>query len=215
MAKQLRTPSDYGLPEVADLCMPDWPKESVYRLVPDMAVVDAAIEEGRRTGNVRAMVTQLLEIVRPVADNRDIVELVNPLDGKSIYTTSAGLADLVSLTRRGELRCKADLARARARGNDLVQLYGGCNGGWCRGYVGIVFSVSGASSEHPPLSVLPRNGVPMHVGCLAWIEPFHPRSEPDTRLRDVLVDETALIDPRATEAVRISAATRRATRVVG
>jgi len=55
---------------------------------------------------------------------------------------------------------------------DLVQVMGPISGDVCDFYVGKVFSLSGRSSQYPPLASIPRGGPPFHPHCTHNIAPF-------------------------------------------
>jgi hypothetical protein len=55
---------------------------------------------------------------------------------------------------------------------DLVIIRGPISGDFCDFYVNKVFSVSGRSSEFPPLDAIPNAGPPFHPNCTHTISPF-------------------------------------------
>lgn len=55
---------------------------------------------------------------------------------------------------------------------DLVIISGPISGDFCDLYVGKVYSISGRSSEYPPLSSIPEGGPPFHPNCTHVVAPF-------------------------------------------
>lgn len=62
--------------------------------------------------------------------------------------------------------------RMKQNGLDLVLISSHHADDWCRFYENRVFSISGQSSEYPPLSQVPNGGCPMHPRCKHSETPF-------------------------------------------
>jgi hypothetical protein len=62
--------------------------------------------------------------------------------------------------------------RMRQNGLDLVLITSHHAEDWCRFYENRVFSISGQSSEYPPLSETPNGGCPFHPRCKHSESPF-------------------------------------------
>lgn len=62
--------------------------------------------------------------------------------------------------------------RMAQNGLDLVLISSHHADDWCRFYENRVFSISGQSSEYPPLSEVPNGGCPMHPRCRHSETPF-------------------------------------------
>ncbi len=69
--------------------------------------------------------------------------------------------------------------RLTQNGMDLVLISSHHADDWCRFYENRVFSISGKSSEYPPLSQVPNGGCPMHPRCKHSETPFIEKFESD------------------------------------
>lgn len=75
-------------------------------------------------------------------------------------------AEMLTRTKVREAVSRGTEDRLTANGLDLVQIVGPTIVvDWCGEYRGKVFSISGRSTEYPPLSSCPNGGTPFHPRC--------------------------------------------------
>jgi hypothetical protein len=144
-----------------------WPREALYALVPNMSVVDHAMEANATSP--RVSLKALRELLGPVAKDGFVVIA---LGNQRRQVPAKWFVELVFQTRITEKTKALALERFKTKGIDLIKISGGDAGQPCTAHAGKVFSISGGSKKYPALSRLEATGALKHIACKAFYVAF-------------------------------------------
>lgn len=150
---------------------------SVTRAIASADIADAdvsrAIARGIAGGDPRTAMREVRELFRAPGDEDSFRRLGN----RTIQVGGATMkvrnyAEMLVRTRTREAVVHARHETLKRNGVDLVIITGRVSKNFCTRYLGLICSLGGGSSEHPPLSSLPGGGPPFHPNCSKGTRPY-------------------------------------------
>lgn len=175
-------------------------RQTAQRDIPE-SDLDKILAGGVITGNPRGAIRELRESLEAV--NGGVVTITDK-NGDPMQFDAGYYASLVVRTKTREATVSARHERLQSLGMDLVSIVGLVSKNFCSAYLGMVFSLSGKSSDYPSIDELPDGGPPFHPNCSKSTRPYVEElaSDKEQDMADGVDDADKLLNVDATTAQR-------------
>ena len=176
----------------------------VLRQTAQMQLDEAQIDKILAGGLITGQPLQAIRALRAELEKVHGSQVTVPTKKGGSMTFDVGYyAEIVARTKTREAVVTATNDRLAELGQDLVTIVGRVSNNFCTAYLGNVFSLSGRSTDYPPLESLPSGGPPFHPNCskstALYVEDL--ASESQQQIADDGVDP-ALLNVSPTQAQR-------------